>query len=1505
MNTENATLLRSCTRRLTPGGITLCLLMNITPTRFPSPRWVILLLTLSVMLSGNLNAQSLPFYPMQRSEVTAPPGKNLEKLVCDSEAGDVVGITNINVSNSSFGTPVPNGPVAFNARPDTIFLCFGDNITVDLDEASAILTGDPNPNTQPGVGLAFYGCPPTVTGTNLDDIQIGDPCILDAGVAPFNRRIAVAAPVGYYNSPPNYDVIVENDNANIFNLFGGGITFSLAPITIDSLDTSNPAAAIARVERVSDVTTECINVSTDQTFKVAYLMPITVDNAVQSPTSCNGSFEINGGVSELRGTREYNITITNTATGSTGTVTSAAPAHGESVDYTVPEAGTYSIVVEDGIGCGFQRTVTHTAACSSPPASSITIGTVAIQVVSCPGEDDGSVTAQISGGSAPYTVRLITAGGTLTATETVPAAGGNVLFNNLSGGNYRMEVTDALGAIANSPVLFVEEDAEFIPFIVDATGGACAGNIDYALTVRISVNAGAQVISNPTQNGYTVSWSTGGTGDTIRNVSPGQQYSVTVTQTRTNCTSASETFRLSARSEVIIAGAPSTDDASCSGSTDGLVSLSASGGIPGANGYTFSFSDGVVLQGITASRSDLMPGNYTVIATDSVGCSSSPLEGEFVIQAEKEILTGVTKTDIQCFGENNGILSVSPLSVGSRGAVPPFQAQLATGDGTEIEPFTNIPGSGALIFENLTPGTYVVTARDQDAAGCLARDTFEIIEPDSLIIDEVVTTDFGCPDEFGTATPIVSGGTAPYSFRFRNDSLPDPVDSLMTFDSLVVDTNFIGDLQPDTNYVLIVTDANGCIDSTTFKIFSPPRAAIAPIQTDSVSCTDSSDGQLFAEVTPPAGETVTETVWYRINDDGTIGDQVDIGTRTTADLEVGFYLFEATISNECVSQALGEVASPGLVALDSATVISPVCLGDDNGSIFLYPSGGTRPYRYDWSVDGVSPTTSNLNGLSAGTYSVTITDANNCQPPFDTTFVLEDPIGITGSFTSLVPVSCPDETTTDGSATFAAELTNGTTPTFDFYWSSGDTILNRDNATVTDLPRGPITVTVTDGLCPQQFTDTIPSPPDFTFEQQIDDANCNGQQTGSATIIVNGGTPGYAFDWSARPETGNTITDVGAGTYEVNISDANGCEAAPQEVTINEPDALVLSVDNDLTTPTVTCNGDEDGRLAVFVSSSNNNDFPDNPYQWTSNVADNDDGVANELSPGTYGVTVTDVEGCQDSLQYTVIEPRPITFAVENIQDPLCFGETTSVMIDTAFGGQASDIDDFTFMLNNDGFLIPVSNPAIAFAGELNVTVFDSVGCSAEQNFTIDQPEEITIDLPNLLIVELGDSLAQLNPIVSPPGNYGYQWTPDTYLSSDSIRNPTVFALGTVNYTFTATNPNGCQAIEDILVEIDPNRNVYIPTAFSPNRDGRNEDFRIFACRGVTGIPRVRIFDRWGGMMFEAENLPVNCLDGTVIWDGQSTNDRDVNTGLYVYTAEVTFLDGVTLTYRGEVSVLR
>jgi len=104
---------------------------------------------------------------------------------------------------------------------------------------------------------------------------------------------------------------------------------------------------------------------------------------------------------------------------------------------------------------------------------------------------------------------------------------------------------------------------------------------------------------------------------------------------------------------------------------------------------------------------------------------------------------------------------------------------------------------------------------------------------------------------------------------------------------------------------------------------------------------------------------------------------------------------------------------------------------------------------------------------------------------------------------------------------------------------------------------------------------------------------------------------------------------------------------------------------------------------------------------------------------------------------------------------------------------------------------------------------------------------------------------------------------------------------------------------------VDANRNVYIPNVFSPNRDGRNEDFRIFACQGVRSVNTVRVFDRWGGVVFEEDRFEPNCLDGIKLWDGTGRSGKTVNPGVFVYIIEVEFLDDTKLLYRGDITVVR
>ena len=1129
----------------------------------------------------------------------------------------------------------------------------------------------------------------------------------------------------------------------------------------------------------------------------------------------------------------------------------------------------------------------------------------------CRGDNNGQIVAEATGSPAPYTfsIRRLNPNPQVNfgSDRTENANPATTTFNGLEPGQYAIRAVDANGDEVIDTVT-VMDGFDIAVNIDPFRQPSCNGEDDGIVVAEITEQGVA--VTDPIAAGYTIQWVGGVSGtDTLRNLTTGQ-YGVTVTAPNGICMAVDQGNLSQPAAVQVLPNNPAdaVSSATCSGSPDGSITVSAAGG---SAPYTFNWGPTLGSDVATSNsfRDNLVPGAYAVTVTDANMCSAI---SNFTVDAQKTLIIVSEVDSITCFGDDDGVIRVNGSFSGAA-PVGDYMVSLENLQTNATTPFvTIVDNTVPFEYTDLAPGRYVVTLMDEtmlaNGGGCATTDTFEIFQPALLAIGDspTIRNETCTMGMDGNILATITGGTLPYEYNFVNDSLDTPLDTITPGPSLT-------DLSADTNYVLIVTDANGCVDSLPFRINAPASAILQPVDTSFISCPGDTDGQLSVDAAPPAGETISSIIWYRINPDGTRGATVASGATTLANLPVGDYLVEVITSNSCVARQLGTVVSPGEVFLESFALNNPICPGQASGNILLTPGGGTPnadgTYNYVWSTDPLGAPTTNpaFNNLMAGTYSVTITDGNGCLPPFDTTFVLVDPPAIIGTF-NLTPVSCPDDLTNDGAATFTAGYSDGTQGTYDFFWlNDSNADFAATSSTVTDQRRGPISVRVTDGTCTVTFDTIIASPDEFEVSVDASMVSCSGDANGTATVNISGGTPDYVFTWSASADTDNMIDGLTAGTYTVDIVDDNGCSPGQQTFTISQPNALELSIDPVQTTPTVACAGDANGRIGVFVSSVNNNDLADNPYNWSNNAAGPDQSLARDLAPGTYSVTVTDVEGCQDSIQYTIGEPEAITFSVLPIEEPQCFGETTEVMVDTAFGGSSNGIEDFTFTVNNDGFRIPVGGTGTAFSGEVVVTVFDSVGCTAEQTFSVNQPPEIIIDLPERITVELGDTLTRLNPLISPVGDlYEYLWTPAEFLEADTIRSPIVRPFTDTDYQLRVTNANQCQAFANIFVEVDANRNVYIPNAFSPNRDGRNEEFRVFTCQGVKQINSFQVFDRWGGLLNASENiLPPNCLDGTILWNGDGQNGKPVNPGVFVYFIEVEFLDDRKLVYRGDVTVIR
>lgn len=1088
--------------------------------------------------------------------------------------------------------------------------------------------------------------------------------------------------------------------------------------------------------------------------------------------------------------------------------------------------------------------------------------------LTCPSYDDGSITATFGSGTPPYRVEWNTVplSGPNNGPVIIAEEGGQLVLNNLPAGKYQFLITDS-----GSPAIESRDTVEVfagpdLGATLVLTSPSCNGLSDGRVEAIVTLDG--VVVTDPAAN-FTFQWNVSGVGNTsvLNNRSSGP-YSVTITDNSGCLVTASGNMSQPPRLR-LLANSTFVQNATCSGSQDGSISITATGGTTTTSGsYLFQWDNGLGnLNATSATVANLNPGSYCVTISDDNGCS---IQECFTVGAVKVLSINAAITDVNCSGDTNGQIFISGVTTGAPAATPYTFSWSAF-----ATPPVNTSVTSSLTL--LPPGVYTVTMTD--TGGCNIAQSYTVEEPQPLVATVLQQTNETCSTgNDGRVVMQVSGGNYPYQFSWSHDN--NNTDSIAA------------GLSAGT-YTFEVTDFKNCTTTRTVTVLAPTPPAILSLADDAVTCPENTDGVLTVVASPGAAPIVS----YAWSNGGS-------GT-TISNLSPGTYIVTVTDQSQCRAIDTAQVLSPAPLVLDSFALRLPDCPGFSNGQITVFASGGTTPYTYRWSTNPGTPTTINpLPALAAGSYSVTVQDANGCAP-LVASVVLPDPPSITGSFSNITGVSCPDNTTCNGRATFTAAYSNGTTGLFNYSWSSGETFNQVASSTATQLCRGAQSVTVSDGVCGVVFQNlTIPSPQDITVNVTVDNVSCNGESDGTVTLAPAGGTAPYNFLWPATGANTATVGNLTAGTYNAVVTDANGCSRI-QVVQITEPDALELTLDPVQTTQFVSCSGQADGVIAVVVNTGANiNPLGSSPFSWSGNVAPSNSNIASGLDAGSYSVTVTDIEGCQDVLTYTISEPAPIIFTLNPIDPPQCFGDATFLSIDTVYGGAGSNLLDYTFMINNNGLNFPVNQPATVFAGIITVSVEDLNGCIAETQIDIPQPAQIVVELPEEVVVELGDSTVQLQPLISPGGNYTYEWTPATYLSANNIRNPFVYPGGNIEYSMLVTNENGCQAEASVFVSLDANRNVYIPNIFSPNEDGVNDDFRVFTCRGVKSINYARLYDRWGGVVYESADLVPSCLDGVKLWDGRRGGDR-LPSGVYGYIIEITFLDDVTLLYRGDVTVVR
>ncbi len=1100
--------------------------------------------------------------------------------------------------------------------------------------------------------------------------------------------------------------------------------------------------------------------------------------------SCFGGTDGTAGITANGGTAPY------TYSWNTVPVQSGASATGLA-------AGTWTCTVTDGKGCVTTGNVTI-----AQPAAALATSIGAQTNVACSSGTNGSATITATGGTAPYTY----------AWNTIPAQN-NATANNLGAGTWTCTVTDGKGCTTSINVTITQP--AMLTLSGATTAATCGGSSTGAIDATVTGGAG----------GYGFAW-TGPSGFTAasEDISALASGVYTLTVTDANGCSTAQAFNVGQPGLFTVNGTTSSFTGgyavSCATATNGSIAQTITGG---TSPYTYIWTGPNGFTAATEDLSGLAAGTYTMVLTDANGCSTS---ATYTINAPAPLSAGLNApvviggTNISCNGAGTGSID----------------ATITGGTGPMIYAWTGPSGftSGNEDISGLVAGAYTLTVSDVN--GCSTNSAITLTQPAALNATASMTTAVGC---FGGATGIANvnatGGTAPYSFSWNTApaqnganasgliagtytvqvsdangcatgttvTITQPAAALSV--GITAQTNVLiygqstgaatasasGGTSPYTyswstnpvqntasatglsagTYTVTATDANGCSAASTVTITQPlsPLSAAITAQTN-VGCFGASTGSATA-----SGSGGTAPYTYQWN---TAPAQ---GTATATGLSAGTWTCTITDANGAVTTTSVTITGPAAALAASIPDRTDVdCRGNSTGSATVGATGGTAPYTFGWNTVPAQSTAAAI-GLSAGTWTCTVTDANGCSTTATAT-INEPAASLSAAITAQNAVGCFGGA--NGQATTAA---NGGTAPYAYSWNTSPV---QGTATAVNLPAGTWTCAVTDAngcTTSVQATITQPAAALTVGVSNLQQATC-GLSNGAAIATANGGTAPYGYAWSSTPvQNSATLTGVNAGTYTVTVTDANGCTTTGN-TTITSPSSLGIAV---VSTLDQTCFGSATGQATVAASGG----IAPYSYSWNTVPVQNS-ATAVGLQNGSYTATVTDASGCTAQVAVAINGPAAaLAISTVSITPVLCNGASTGGATVGATGGTAP----YAFVW----YTTPQVNGSTLSnvgAGSYTAVVTDANGCIASTNVNVPQPaaplSAYVESYANVSCYGLSDGWAQID-VVGGSGSYTITW--NTVPAQSGLL---ATGLGTGTYTVTVTDNNGCNIPKSYPVTI-------------------------------------------------------------------------------------------------------
>lgn len=693
------------------------------------------------------------------------------------------------------------------------------------------------------------------------------------------------------------------------------------------------------------------------------------------------------------------------------------------------------------------------------------------------------------------------------------------------------------------------------------------------------------------------------------------------------------------------------------------------------------------------------------------------------------ITASSTHTDISCYGGSDASVTATVQEVS------PAYPYTYTWTSGQTGSFTSPTLSTTI--SSLTAGPYEVSIYDNN--GCQLFTGATVSEPPRLELDftKIDKACGGGPDTASINVEVI-GGTAPYTYAWSNGQTTEDLSGLG-----------VG------TYSLTVTDSKNCTASITVDITEPSVLGQNGIVTDA-NCNGGSDGAI-------AISTYGGTLPYVYS--WSSGQN----TEDLINVPAGAYILTISDGHGCTDIGNYNVGQPA-TAVSVTTIGTNVnCNGGSDGAIDATVSGGTPGYTFEWSSasGGMLPyTTEDLAGLPAGTYTIYVTDRNGCEA--QTSQTITQPAQPLSSSETIVDVLCY------GNATGSIDpgISGGTAP-YTYSWSNG-----ASTATITSVVAGVYGLTVTDqNGCSESWTYEVIEPSDSLFVGLTGtDILCFGESTGAVSSIVTGGTSGYIYSWNTG-SSATSISNLVAGTYDLMVTDANGCTQS-ESMTLVQPAApLALSS----TAVDVDCYGNNSGSIDLSVTGGT---LPYS-YEWNNSgaviLSDTTQDLINQYAD-IYTVLVTDNHGCQEQLTQQINQPAAPLSMSAIIDDVNCFGMNDGSIDVTVSGGTTP----YTYSWSNGAITEDI---ATAIAGVYTLTVTDNNGCVLVSDYEIHQPQAplAVVTYPTDVLCN-GDNTGAVTSQVS-GGTLPY-----TYAWSNGETTKDIINLYAGVYTLTVTDAQGCNA---------------------------------------------------------------------------------------------------------------